>query len=48
MELVAGETVYVYGENEAIVLFPDTDGAIVRELDDNSETWFPWTDLEIK
>jgi hypothetical protein len=41
-----GDTVYVYGDSEATVLFPDSGGAIVRELDDNSETWFSWKDLE--
>ena len=40
------KTVYVYGESEAVVLFPDDDGAVVRELDDLSETWFPWSDLK--
>jgi hypothetical protein len=38
-------TVFVYGEQEARVLFPDGDGAVVQELDDQSETWFPWRDL---
>lgn len=41
----AGTTVYVYGDSAATVLFPDDDGAIVREHDDAGETWFEWRDL---
>lgn len=41
----AGETVWVYGHSEAVVLQPDDRGAIVREVDDSSETWFAWSDL---
>lgn len=37
--------VYVYGTSAATVLFPDDAGAIVREHDDQSETWFPWSAL---
>ncbi|ANA87032.1 hypothetical protein SEA_SWITZERLAND_95 [Gordonia phage Switzerland] len=40
------ENVLIYGEHPAVVIEADDDGAIVRELDDNSETWFSWDDLQ--
>lgn len=42
-----GTFVYIYGlaEAVAIIIEADSDGAIVRECDDLSETWFSWDDL---
>lgn len=48
MKAELGEIVYIYGNSEAEVVQTDVDGAVVRELDDDSETWFPWFDLEVK
>lgn len=40
-----GALVYVYGTSAATVLHADAEGAIVREHDDNGETWCEWLDL---
>jgi hypothetical protein len=42
-----GDIVYVHGDYMAEIVHTDVDGAIVRELDDDSETWFSWKDLEV-
>lgn len=47
MNAELGDIVYVYGNSAAEIVQVDVDGAIVRELDDDSETWFSWDDLEV-
>lgn len=43
---MAKKHIFIYGVHEAEILEEDEEGAIVRELDDNSETWFPWECLD--
>jgi hypothetical protein len=40
-----GMLAYLYGREPVAILQPDAEGAVVRELDDNSEGWHPWDRL---